>query len=51
MKTNILISAKSEDAEYFKKVQRQYKDEGRQASVLFGEIIKAFKESVGETNE
>jgi hypothetical protein len=43
-KTTLMIVVKSEDAEYFKKLQKEYKDEGKAAFLLFGEIIKYFKE-------
>lgn len=44
-KVKILITAEEKDAEYFKVLQKDFKEKGYSQQVLFKEMIECFKNS------
>ena len=43
-KQTLMVVAKKEDVDYFKKLQKEYKDQGKIAMFLFAEFVECHKE-------
>lgn len=43
-KVTLMVVVKKEDSDYFKNIQKEYKEEGKSAMILFSEFVECHKE-------